>query len=149
MMSSMLESLTKLKNFLVTTTKLKGNELFTGVSNGLFYRLVIKKLESSSQKILCFSIDEEWTKYFTLQELFVIPSDFLNANLYKFQAIKVQVSYFSLIDSNLYVLDTIPIYNSKNECVDEKFLNKNSDYLTWQAKKATKKKKYSPESNCH
>jgi len=145
----MLESLTKLKNFLVTTTKLKGNELFTGVSNGLFYRLVIKKLESSSQKILCFSIDEEWTKYFTLQELFVIPSDFLNANLYKFQAIKVQVSYFSLIDSNLYVLDTIPIYNSKNECVDEKFLNKNSDYLTWQAKKATKKKKYSPESNCH
>jgi len=151
----MLESLTKSKQYL-DTTKLKENSLCAGVSNGRFYRLLIKKFESNDQKIHCFSVDEGWSKNFTPKELFVIPLEFLNANLYKFQAIKVQISYFSLMDNNPYVLDvihkdllfkkylarrvanstqlTISIYNSKNECMDEKFFNKNSNFLQWQAK---------------
>ncbi len=155
MMSKLQDVLTRSKQP-IDSLSLKEKAICTGLHKGRFYRLLVKKLENNGQKILCFSVDEGWTEIFTPKELFTIPLEFLDASLYKFQAIKVQIAYFSLMGDNAFILAsirhelaarkylarrvpnpahlTISIYNSKNECIDEKFFNKNSNFLQWRAK---------------
>lgn len=113
-----------------------------------YCRLQILKKESE-KKIQCFFVDEGRTEYFTITELFVIPEEFLKI---KFQAVKVRVSYFEMLNENDHILTlirnnlsrkkylarrvdakqlTISLYNAKNVCMDEKFFREYENFIEY------------------